>query len=383
MAAQLTTTLTGTIQKYFEKAWMDQPQEDFRSPLANDKHLDTATIPTNNGQYCEMRKFAHLTPTTQAAVLLTSGDDSPITYAENSEPASGLTSSTTVIQVPFELIRGYVDLGNVQTATDPIDLMRKFKDEMILYVRRMSHQITNGHFVKGIGISGTAGFMSASIPPASTYLPSGFKCMYAGGLAGFASMTADSVFTMADFKRATSAFGNANVPAYKDGYFAAFIDSAIRDQLLEDPEFKDAVKRHQDLWQKTAVDGQIAVIHGCRFILQDDPYRCNLPGIGGALLYSGSALVTGRRNTGAVHVAHVLAPHAAAYVDFGGKGSIQRRTLSPTFKVQDISLTGTNTTVGFTVSFQASPIDRRRGINICGTTRFETSIDDLADAPAA
>lgn len=359
MAATATTTLTGTIQKYFEKKWMDQPQEDFRSPLANSELLDEGVLPKHAGQYAEFRKFDHMDPETDGT------DDSPKTYAENTEPSSALSVSTSVIQIPLELIRGYVDLGNVQLATDPIDLMAKYKDEMFLYVKRMAHRICNGHLVKGL----SRVMSSSAIPPATTYLPVGFDCVYAGGVLQFEDLTAESVYTLATFKRARLLLANVNVPRYPDGYYRAVIDEAIQAQLLEDPEYKDAVKRHQDMYQKAHVKGEVAMIEGFKFVLQDDPYRCNLPAASGAL--------TTRVNEGGVHVAHVFGPHGAGYVPFGGAKTLQRTKMKPQFKVQDISLTGTNVTVGFTLPYQACVFDARRGLNIAGTTRYDESIDDL------
>jgi len=359
MALQDTSTVSGTIQKYFEKSWMDRPQEDFKTPLANSKFLESATIPMHSGQYAEFRKFDHFTVETDT-------DDSPKTYKENTEPSSPVTQSASLVQVSFEMLADYVEIGNIAAASDPIDLIKKAKDGFYLLVRRKMHQVTNGHFVKGVVRVLNA---SDAIPPATTYLPQGFRVLYCGGVTSFNDLTPDNVFTMAVLKRARSLLANANVPRFANGRYACFIDEAVKDQLLEDPEFKDAVKRHEDKYQKAHVNGEIADHEGMTFVLQDDGYRCHLPDASGAL--------TTRANSGNVHVAHVIGRNAAGYVDFGDKNV--RRTLKPTFKVQDTSYTGTGPSIGWRIAFQGCVIDRKRGLNIAGTTRFDETVEDIVE----
>lgn len=359
MAASDVTTLAGTIQKYFEKEWMDRPQEEFLTPLCNNSALDTATIPKNKGQYVEIRKFDHFAPTGDGT------DDSPKTYAENSEPSTPLTQSASIIQIPFELLRDYVDMGAVQVATDPVDLMIKMKEEMFTYIRRMCHRLTNGHMVKQI----TRVLSSSAVPPATTYLPEGFKAMMVNGKSAFADLNADDVYTMMDFKRARLLLANVGVPKFANGRYKAVIDEAILAQLQEDPAFADMYKRHEALAKEIGRDGKLFSWQGFDWILQNDEYRCHLPDAGGAL--------TTRADAGQVHVAHVFGPHAAGYVPFGGSNSLNRTTMKPKFKVQDISVTGTNVTVGYTLPYQAAVFDRRRGLNIAGCTRFDETIDDL------
>jgi len=362
MALTDTTTLLGTIQKYFETAWMDQPMESFRTPLCNSDKLQTASIPKNNGQYAEMRKFDHFTVEVESAT-----DDSPKTYAENSEPTSPVSTSTTLIQIPFELFRDYIEVGAVQAATDPINLMKKYKALFFESVRRKCHQLTNGHMVKGVDRV----MQSSAIPPAATYLPQGFKTLFAGGVESYENLGADDVFTMRDLKRARSRLANAYVPRFPDGTYCCVIDEAVKDQLLDDVEFKDAVKRHEAMYEQTAGKGVLARHEGMSFMLQDDSYRCKLSSQSGSL--------TTRQNSGSVHLIHIFGPDAAGYVPFGGAKTLQRTKMKPAFKVQDISKTGTGPTIGYTLPFQAAVIDRRRGLNIAGTTRYDEPIDDVAE----
>jgi len=362
MALTTISSLTGTIQKYFEQAWMDLPQTEFRTPLANSTILEKATLPKNSGTYAEFRIFDHFTVPTLTSVD-GSGGDTPKTYSENAEPSTPLALSASVFQVSFEMLAGYFEIGNIHAATDPVDIVAKTKEEMALFIRRMTHMLTNDRFVRAI----TANVLNSSQSP--TPLPAPFKTIFANGVGSFGGLQADSFFTSLDFKRARMLLRNANVPGVFGDKYAAFVEEAILAQLQEDPTFKDQIKRHEDMLQKTMADGGYVDWEGMRFLLQDDGYRANLPAASGAL--------TTRANGGAVHVAHILGKYSAGYVDFGGANTVQRRSLMPKWHVVDTSKTGTGPSVGFRMPYQAAVMDSLRGVNLAGTSAFDESIADI------
>jgi len=362
MALTTISTVTATIQKFYEDSWMDLPQRFFMTPLANSGVLEVATIPKHAGQYAEFRTFDHLDVETNGT------DDSPMTYGENAEPSAPLVLSATNKQVAFEMVSDYMEIGNVADATDPTGLIKKGKDEMFTMIPRKIHQLTNDRCVKPI----VATVLNASVSP--TPLPAPFKTIYGSSVNNFGALTPESVHTMADYKKARSLLRNLQVPGAFGELYAAFINEAIKDQLMEDSGFADYVKRHEDLGKKALVMGHLMDYKGMRWIMQDDAYRCALPAAAGAL--------TTRLNTGNVHVAHVMGKGAMGYVDFGGNaaskdGGVMRRTLRPKFKIQDISKTGTGPSVGYRMPYQACVLNRSRGVNIAGTTQFGQSIDDI------
>lgn len=364
MALSSVTDINGSIQKYFEDAWMEMPQDDFKTPLAGSEYLDTATIPKNAGQYAEFRKFAHMTIEAVSAT-----DDTPKTYGENAEPTSARALSSTIFRVPLEIIPGYVELGGFHVATDPIDLVAKNKDEAILLIRRTVHRLTNGRAVKAI----TYNTVNADVGTAvgSGNVPSAFKSIFATGVEGFEDVLTDTFFTANDFKRAVAIMRNSRIPGVKGVQYVCFADNGVLATLSDDAEFRDSVKRHADMLGKYFASGDvIAEWEGCRFILQDDEYRCNLAASGGAL--------TTRQDAGAVHVCTILGKHAMGYVDFGGSNTLARRTLMPKWKVQDTSKTGTGPTVGWRMAYQAVPLDNTRGINVVGCVKYNEKITDIA-----
>ncbi|WP_428412019.1 hypothetical protein [Pararhizobium sp.] len=341
MATNFISTATiQAVQNYWEKRWMDQDQRDWRTPLADNSLGIPATIPKNRGQYVEFRKFDHF----GAADTL---------FAENAEPASGEALVTTTIQVPVKEMVAYVGLGNLLKMTDPIDLMNKCMDMLRVGFRRGAHRITNNALVNSFvetvhGVS----FNNSPLPT-----------MFAGNLAGFGSLVEDSYHTMMDFKRARSRMENDGVPKpFPEGY-CAVISSAIRDQLMDDDEnFRDIIKRIPSQSMKTFGNLEMPVYEGLVWKIQDDEYRCNLLGDGGALAT--------RADTGRVHVAHVLGKGAYGYVEIAGT-----RRLSPQFKVQDITITGFETTIGARIPFMAGVLDPDFGINIAGTTKYYQGVN--------
>lgn len=346
-------TVSGSIQKYVTAKYMKQPERDFRTPLANSSLLDEATLPKHAGQSVEFRKFGKLEPRTNGTT------DSPLTYSETEEPASGQTLTAEVFQVPLACISDWTEVGNLADATDPTGLVDVAYEKFIEQVRRWVHRLVNDRFVNAITDN-----LREDGSTLTTTLPSPFTTIYAGNVETFADLTAAHRFTWADIERAVSAMRNTGAPSVYGDLYALVCDWAVFHQLRNDPDFNDVVKRHYDLAKKTEQQMVAIDYRGVRCIVQDDPYRCHLSGAGGALAT--------RKNAGAVHVAHVLGKHAAGFLNLGGK-----RRLSPNFKVQDISKTGTGPSIGYRIPFQAMVLDDEWGLNIAGCTAYGDAVSDL------
>jgi N4-gp56 family major capsid protein len=349
MAADiLTSGVTGSVQRYIKKKFMDQPMRSYMSPLSNHSLGTPAVIPKHNGQICEFRKFDHFSVPTNGT------DDSPKIYGESDgDPGSGQTLSSTVIEIPLAAIRDYASLGKMVRATDAIDLTKKVKDLFGVQMHRWVHRWVNDAFVKQIADTNSYG---------ASPLPGAFKTIYAQGAANFAQLDKQATFTTADFKRAGSILKNAKVPMPFKGRYAAIVDESICNQLESDPNFKEAVLRG---WKTSKVLGNAEYVdlYGMLFIKQNDEYRAALDG----------ALTT-RSDSGAVHVAHVLGAHSFTYVDLGSKQNRARAK----FKVQDISKTDIELTVGWDVPFRSAVIDADFGINIAGCSNYDETLDDIA-----
>lgn len=336
-----TTGLTGVVQNYFKRAWMDLPMEEFRSPLVNSPLAEPATIPNNAGQEAEFRKFDHFTP------------DGTL-HGETSEP-TGETLSSETTQAPIEEISNSISLGHLLTKTDAINITQKAITLMRDFVPRNAHIAVTDRFVNTSVIS------NFGLSRTNT----AFTTTFAGGANSFADVVAGSTVRMSDFKRARSAMENSNVPKI-NGMYAAIIDDATKNQLLEDDEkFVRVLERSPNGGDRDKVFGMANLVdfEGIRWFLQDDAYRT-------ALASESGALAT-RVATGKVHVSHVVGAHAFGQVMLGSRG------MEPRFKVQDITVTGIEKTLGFRIPFQSIVLDNEWGVNVAGTTNYSENVASL------
>jgi len=357
MAAEiLTSGISGSVQVYFEKKWMDQKRRSYDTPLANSKLGVKASIPKHGGAYAEFRKFEDYT------VPSVTADDAPKYYSESDgDPSSGQTETARIIQVPLAELRDYVSMGNMVRSVDPIDVVKASYQKFETQIRRWVHQHVNECFVNGI--ADTNSYTGGS------NLASNFNTMYAGGANNFADLTAGSKFTVEDFKKAKVALANDGVPEVYPGLHVAVIDHAICSQLEADPYFRELVIRGYKT-DKVFGGAKAIDIYGLRFIIQHDPYRCNLPGAGG--------LLATRANTGAVHVAHVMGKDAFGYVDLGDARTRSRLMRGTGFKVQDVTKTGVELTIGYNIPFKAAVLQENYGLNIAGTTDYDVTVSSFA-----
>ena len=192
-----------------------------------------------------------------------------------------------------------------------------------------------------------------------------FNTIFAGGVDSFADLVVGSVHKMAVWKRARAAMENSNVPKF-NGLYNAFIDDAIKNQLLDDDEkFLRVFERSPSQGERDTVFGRANLVdfEGIRWIIQDDSYRANLDEEGGALAT--------RVASGKVHVGHLLGMQAFGQVRLGS------RDVTPVFKVQDITVTGMTKTIAYRIPYQVIVLDSEWGVNIAGTTNFSEDVSDL------
>ena len=102
------------------------------------------------------------------------------------------------------------------------------------------------------------------------------------------------------------------------------------------------------------VNATLMDYNGIRWIMQHDGYRALLGDV-----------LTNRQDAGRALVGHLLGKGAFAYVDLAGK-----KRLNPNFKVQDVSKTGIEITVGYNIPFQSGAHDGDYGLNVVGTSKF-------------
>ena len=350
-ASNITTTsgLQGVVQKYLVPAWMDLKMEEFRTPLVNSSLALQATIPNNNGQEAEFRKFDHFTP------------DGAL-FSETAEPGSSETLQASVVNSPIEELSSFISLGHLLRSTDLIDITQKATKLIKTKAMRDAHILNTIRFVNNTTITNFG--LSRS--------HTAFKTTFAGGADSFADLTQGNLHRMQDWKNAQSAMRNILVPSVEDGLYIGMIDDAIQNQLLDDDEtngggrFNRVMERSPTQSQRDSVFGKavLADFAGIRWVLHDDSYRTGLPEAGG--------LLATRVASGPVHVGHLFGMQAFGQVTLGGASPLR-----PTFKVQDITVTGIETTIAYRIPYQVIGIDPEWAINIVGTTNYSESVSDL------
>jgi len=356
------TALKGTVQGYFDRAFVEVAQAEYETPLANSELGYQAKLAPRNGTFVQFRVIGELPLDLQDA------SDSPQTYADDEEPAAAMTLSDEVFQASIEEIAGYVSLRARLIEQDPVDILPTVKKRFVKWARRMIHTLANDRMVVP---------MSAAVTNLSnTYVqaPLPFRTLYAGGKAAFASMGADDFISLADVLRAVSLLRNANVPMIKDRYACVIDGAGIQQLAIGDSRFGDKLEAFKDAKGRVLSAGDTIDYAGVLFKVQSDPYRCELPAAGGALRT--------RKNTGKVRVCHVFGEHAWGYLDLGEVGSKQRQLLAPNFKVQDITVTGNQVTCALRFPVQAMVMRRDYGLNLAYISAFDEVPGDLPDEDA-
>jgi len=355
MAADMTlATITGSIQKYFDRKTMTLPMKTYETPLASmDNGLPGQLIGKGKGQAVQFRFFDNVEPTK-------GNNDSPKLYDDSTDVSTEAMTATSYI-VPLGEISHGLSFGPLLLDTDPSNLMELGHSEMVGLVKRYIHRITNDRMVytnATYSDPNSLGLGSA---------PSVFPTIFAGRLPSFADMVEGSVHTLKDIERTVSALRNSRVPKFSDGYYHSVISDSIKQQYMqENTRFYDVVKRHEDLAKTVYQRNILPVWNNVKFFIQDDEYRCNLPNASGALAT--------RKDTGRVQVAHVFGKGGYGFLELSGK---KARGVRPRFKTQDISVSGINITTAFRMPFNAAVIRPDYGVNIAGTTNFYEDIDDF------
>ncbi len=355
-------TMKGTVQGYFDRAFTEIADTEYETPLANSEMGVKAKLAPKNGTFVQFRVLGEL----PLSVMTTS--DSPQMYNDDEEPASAMVFQDDAFQVSLQELAGFLELRPRLIEQDPADMLPLTKKRLVTWARRMIHTVVNDRMVVPCGLAMTN--------LSNTYVkaPAPFRTIYAGGVAGFSALKADSFLTLADIVRASALLRNGNVPLINDRVVCVIDSAGIQQLTLGDSKFMDAIKRVEDSSQKMFASGSAVDYAGVAFRVQSDGYRCKLPSEGGVL--------ETRKNTGKVRVCHLFGANSFGYLDLGEAGSEQRKLLAPSFKVQDITVTGNKVTCALRFPMQAMVTVRDFGVNLAFTSAFDETVADLPDETA-
>ena len=265
------TTMKGTVQGYFDRAFDEMTDKELETPLANSGLGVKAKLAPNSGTFVQFRKFGDLALATEA------NSDSPKMYGETEEPSASMVVPDDIFQVSTQDLAGYLSFRPKLLLQDPSDIMAVSKRRLNRWVRRMIHTVVNDRFVRPLAVAVT------NLDSAYVAAPKPFRVIYAGGAAAFAGMREDSFVTIADIFRGAALLRNGRAPS-SDGRYACVMDSAGIEQIkFGDSKFTDLIKGFEDKNNRVFGAGDMIDYGGAAFVRQDDPYRCNLPDVGGAV----------------------------------------------------------------------------------------------------
>lgn len=333
------------IEKYLIRTFMERRAYD--TVLANASVCQTFRIPDKSGQYCEATR------------------KNPFRMPENvdntnptSDPASGVTVSVAKKKFPMEYLHEFVPISTILSWTSWIDVKAWAEEDMPVALQRRFHQLTQnaakvGRFQPGKwaadGTAATAFDTTIEKTPTFDGVTFSFEPLpaaFAGGKTQFVDMIPTDIHRMRDYENAKVRMANSGTPK-NDGLYDAFISEAVQmDLMRDDAYFAANIRAFKGEGLK---EGLLTTYKGIRWHLDDEPFTEAI-GAGGV-----------RATNGQFHTSIMVGKGALAYTKLGGKSKLR-----PTFKVQDISKTGKETTIGYTIPFQVGVANPAFGRTITG-----------------
>lgn len=333
------------VEKYLEKKLLEQTK--YETILANSNVCQTFRIPEKSGQYVECSRRNHF------RLPENIHNDN-----RTADPASGAGMGYSKVRFPLEGIHEYVPIGMFASWTSWDDLDAYAEEELPLAIRRAWHRRMQaaarvGRYQPGVwaadGTASTAFETTVQTTVTVDGVAHTFNSLpayYAGGKSNFMNLGGNDIHRMNDYLRAKVRLANAHAP--KNGrFYDAFISEAIQADLMRDDEYFAAnIRAFKGEGLK---EGVISEYKGIRWHIDDEPFT------------EGIGVPNVRAVAGQIHTGIVLGRGALAYTKLGGKSS-----LKPSFKVQDISKTGKEKTIGYTIPGQWAVATKEFGCCIVG-----------------
>ena len=323
------------VEKYIEKKFLERRSYD--TVLVGSEWLQKFSIPQKSGQFLEATRKGFFRRPQNVSIA-----------SPGSDPLSGAGLATVKVKFPMEFIHEYVPVGAQAQLTTWIDLEAWIEEDLPLALKRRRHELVQNAFVVGRFLPGVYDANGAASTPfdatveatVSIYgISFTFKkapAYYASLKPTFAAMNEGDRATFADLETIKVRILNAGGPRV-DGMLACYLSDAMATDLANDDKyFLAMVNAFKGEGLKKGVLGDYK---GFRFMIDDQPYVENW----------GAENV--RATTAPIHSALITAKGAVGTLDLGGKN-----TPTPKFKVQDITKTGGEKTIGYTVPNQAAVV---------------------------
>ncbi len=309
-------------------------QREFHTPLANGNWQLNTSIPQRNGDFVRFHRVENIRLPEKA---LTDAQD----------PLSGAEIDLTRVEAPMEFIHDFIGLGQQARLMSWMDLLQTSMRLLRIALKRQGNNLIQDAFKVGRHLPfqyDAAGALSvpvrATVEDTVTIRGNSFTFdrapSYFAQLKGsFGDLTADDRHTMDLYRHVNTRLKNSGAIKI-NRMFIAVISDAVKNDLMDDDRYFAAAIRNREMQMRLA-ENSLADYGGFHWVEEDEPYTETLGGTPDVHVIGGS-----------VHTSHVFGADAYGWVRIGGKNSF-----TPSFKVQDISKTGNEVTIGYQIPFQA------------------------------
>ena len=345
-----------TVEEWLHRNYLEE--EEIRTPLADSQYGSKYNIPRREGQSIKFtrRKKSRL----------------PEKGREGADPDSGVPLGYEQVTAPMEWIKEWGDVTMEAKETSWLDLAKDLNEVMREALTRQLHALVQdclwvGRYKPGrrnssgltTGVSPYFHFRAAIEATVSMY-DSSFTFqqaprVFTGGKSAFNQLNSGDIHSMDTYKSAKTRIFNGNAPRINGGVVAV-ISEGVKNDLSEDDRYFQAAIRNMKK-SEAIFAGHIADYDGIHWVMADDTFTLALGGDKDVYVEDGE-----------VHVSHMFAQDHFGYVRLGGANAT-----NPRFKVQDVSKTGSVTTVGYSIPFQVAILQRKWGCSIAGPVRESAS----------
>jgi len=333
------------VREYLDEVFLERKEE--QGVLANTAYAMPKAIPDHKGQYIEMTRKDHLRRP----------QNMPSPGGSGSDPLSGAVLGGEKVKVPLEFIHEFLKIGTVANMTSWIDLEEWAEHDLPEALRKRRHEKMQNALVVGRmkpGVYDANGDLSTAFDAEAeatvtlygfswTFQPAAVS--YAGGADTWDDMVTDgNKLTWDDLKRKRVQLSLSGAPKINGKYVCVLSDAGMYD-LLSDGEMGEAFGKAMQGGSKPLIKGVedqwIASFAGWHFVEDDHPFTMDSAG--------GEEK---RAEWGDYHAAFCFGGSSFGSFHLGGYGKGK-----PKFKVQDITLTGYEKSIGYLVPDQEAVVN--------------------------
>jgi len=354
LSINLSTVLDNEAGRALVKEYLDKeflPRRDWDGILANSSYGIRRPLSYHEGQYSKYtRKGRARRPEHMA---------SP--GGAGSDPASGEVLGSHKVLVPIEYIHEFALIGTVANQTSWVDIEEWVREDMPMALKRRRHELVQNAFLVGRmtpGVYDTDGTCTTEFDQSAAATVTMYdiefnfqKCptYYAGGAKTFGNLDENSKATWADMRSLHVKLGLAGTPTIGGTYVAVMSEAMWNDLLTDDDQGRLTAAIAGGM--KTAIKGlenQATFRYaGWTIVIDDQAFTEG----------SGADNEGKRANWGDVHSAICFGAGCFGFMPLGGKSPVK-----PTFKVQDITKTGYEKSIGYLVPWQVAILQPNYGL---------------------